>query len=252
MTSREELSACVALQEEIWGEGFSGVVPASLLKVTTHVGGILAGAFDAGGRLVGFVFGITGVEQGEIVHWSHMLGVSPAARDQGIGRKLKEYQRAELQRIGVARIYWTFDPLVARNAHFNFNVLGVHAREYVVDMYGEGTSPLHRGIGTDRLIVSWTMKGSTSPALHREPVDPAFSTVRIQVPGDIAALQRDDMAAARQWRARTRDAFTAALAKGLTIASFELDVAARGGSYVLAPSSSKPGPALRAKTSPTV
>src|SRR6185436_20079038 len=63
LTTLAEMHACVALQSEIWGDGFDGVVPASLLKVATYVGGVVAGAFD-GGALRGFVFGITGVEQG--------------------------------------------------------------------------------------------------------------------------------------------------------------------------------------------
>jgi len=228
LSTLREMQECVALQAEIWGDDFDGLVPASLLKVAAYVGGIVAGAFDGGGSLLGFVFGLTGIEQGDIVHWSHMLGVSPRAQGQGIGRALKEYQRTFLRQLGVVRMYWTFDPLVARNAHFNFNVLGVRAKDYVVDMYGVGTSPLHRGIGTDRLIVSWPMNGDVPR--QRAVGD---SSVRIEVPGDIAALQKSDMKQAVEWRTRTRASFTRAFADGLSIVRFEQNGASNSGSYVL-------------------
>src|SRR5437899_4594167 len=56
---------------------------------------------------------------------------------------------------GATVIYWTYDPLVARNAHLNFNRLGVRLAEYVEDMYGITDSVLHGGIPTDRIVVAW-------------------------------------------------------------------------------------------------
>ena len=105
--------------------------------------------------LLGFVFGLTGVERGKIVHWSDMLAVRPEARNLGLGRKLKEHQRQLVRELGASVIYWTYDPLIARNAHLNFNRLGVRLAEYVEDMYGITDSVLHGGIPTDRLVVAW-------------------------------------------------------------------------------------------------
>ena len=78
--SRAECDACVRLQRETWGEDFVDVVPATILMVSQRVGGVSAGAFDADGRLLGFVFGISGIRAGELVHWSDMLAVRPEAR----------------------------------------------------------------------------------------------------------------------------------------------------------------------------
>src|SRR5207237_9670310 len=61
LRSIEECTAAAAFQREIWGQEYSDVVPATLLHVLDHVGGLAAGAFDAAGTLVGFVFGINGV-----------------------------------------------------------------------------------------------------------------------------------------------------------------------------------------------
>jgi Uncharacterized conserved protein len=151
ITGRAECQACVALQSEIWGR--EDAVPASVLQVASHVGGIVAGAFAPDGELVGFVFGLPALIGGTIVHWSHALGVRDSARNAGVGRLLKEYQRTELARRGVDRMYWTYDPLVAKNAHLNLNLLGARVVEYVRDMYGTTASPLHNGLATDRLVV---------------------------------------------------------------------------------------------------
>src|SRR5437016_285860 len=156
LRTQEEYVACVALQEETWGADFSERVPAAILKVSQRLGGVSAGAFDNRERLVGFVFGITGVEHGRLVHWSDMLAVRPELRDHGIGRRLKQFQREALLQLGVGTVYWTFDPLVARNAHFNLNRLGVRVTEYVIDMYGSDTdSALHRVRGHDRFLYAW-------------------------------------------------------------------------------------------------
>src|SRR5262249_9654440 len=105
------------------------------------------------------VFGVTGIRDGVLAHWSHMLGVREAARNAGVGRMLKEYQRRALAPLGIARIYWTFDPLQAKNAYFNIHRLGATVREYGPGMYGDTGSPLHLGLPTDRLIVHVSTSG---------------------------------------------------------------------------------------------
>lgn len=154
----DEYRACVALQEDTWGEGFSERVPTAILKVAQSLGGVTAGAFDEGGRLTGFVFGLTGIdERGEVVHWSDMLAVSPGAAGAGLGTLLKALQRDTVLGRGVRKMFWTFDPLRAANAHLNLNKLGAVVREYRRDMYGDTDSVLHRGIGTDRFIALWLL-----------------------------------------------------------------------------------------------
>lgn len=153
----DEYRACEALQAEVWGEDFSEITPASLLKIGQRLGGVSSGAFHPDHGLAGFVFGLTGLDDGRPLHWSHMLAVRSELRGRGLGRRLKEHQRALLLDAGVEAATWTFDPLVARNAHFNLNRLGAEVAEYVPDMYGETGSRLHRGLGTDRLRVAWDL-----------------------------------------------------------------------------------------------
>ena len=155
--SRADYDACVQLQREIWGEHFVDVVPATILMVSQRVGGVSSGAFDTAGRLLGFVFGISGIRDGELVHWSDMLAVRPAARGAGIGKRLKLHQRDRLLERGISRVLWTYDPLVARNANLNLNCLGARPLEYVVNLYGDTRSALHAGLDTDRFIVEWRL-----------------------------------------------------------------------------------------------
>ena len=97
---------------------------------------------------------------------------APTRASMGIGRRLKEYQRATLAARGINREFWTFDPLQAQNAHLNINRLGVRVIDYVVDMYGSMGSPLHFGVATDRLIVECTTgaRARSTPA----PATPAL------------------------------------------------------------------------------
>jgi len=260
LATQADLRACVALQYETWGADFGEAVPPAILTVTQRLGGVAAGAFDAGGRLLGFVFGLTGVERGRIVHWSDMLAVRPERRDAGLGRRLKAWQRDAARAAGAEVMYWTYDPLVARNAHLNFNRLGVRAHEYVEDMYGESTSVLHRGLGTDRLVVAWPLAerpvrsrcpsgdaaevpealraapllngGDGLSALGSRPVDTPDAR-RIAIPLDVHAVLATDPAAAARWRAGTRAAFQWALPRGYRVAGVYRDPAAGLAYYLL-------------------
>lgn len=248
-----DYAACVELQRETWGEAFSELVPASVLKISQKVGGVAAGAFDGAGRLLGFVWGISGVRGGRLAHWSHMLAVRPEARDGGLGTRLKLYQRDLLLPLGVESVLWTYDPLEARNAHLNLNRLGAEVEEYVEEMYaGEFGSELARGIGTDRFIVAWPIAGDrvrralagelkgererfrAAPVVNAEagrplsePALPEADRLRVEVPAAIQEVKRDRPEEAAAWRAGTRRAFQGYLARGYRVAAFLRDADGR-------------------------
>lgn len=250
----DEFKACVELQEETWGAGFSERVPTAILRVGQILGGVSAGAYDDDGTLVGFVFGLTGFRDGAPAHWSDMLAVRPGVRDTGLGRRLKLFQREEVLRLGVRTMYWTFDPLQSRNAYLNLTKLGAVVREYRENMYGDSDSPLHRGIGTDRFVALWRMdtdrvvtrlesepsafaeeitalRSDAAPALGATddpshpgplPVDdlPDADVVRVAIPSNIDVVKADDPDLARAWRAATRRVFTHYLAAGFEVCAF--------------------------------
>lgn len=213
-----EFEACVAFQEETWGEGFSERVPVAILKIASRLGGVVAAAWEPNGRMAGFVFGLTGVRDGELVHWSDMLAVRPELRDRGLGRRLKAYQRERLLEADVRTTLWTFDPLESRNAYLNLGKLGVVVREYLEDMYGESGSPLHRGVGTDRFLARWEMESERAEARIAGRVDlPRWEDVEA-LPVAFQVEDADDPARAApgsavrsrgeapSWRTRVSDA----------------------------------------------
>jgi predicted GNAT superfamily acetyltransferase len=240
LTSEKDYEACIALQRATWGDDFRELVPPAMLQITQKVGGIATGAFD-GDCLVGFVYGLTGIEAGRPVHWSHMLAVDERMRDHGIGRRLKQHQRDRLAALGVERMCWTFDPLVARNAHLNLVVLGARVVEYARDMYGE--NPMSRTdsvIGSDRFVVAWDLhpttpqpgeqrrteadKGeppnrATAQPLVSSDLDPLpdAPSVLVAIPADIQALKRVNPEAAIAWRRSTRRAFEHYLKRGYVV-----------------------------------
>ncbi len=113
--------------------------------------------------MVGFAYAVVGMKAGRPMLWSHMAGVLPEYRG-GLGFRLKLEQRERALAQGYDLIEWTFDPLQAMNAHFNFAKLGGVVEEYAANFYGESTSALHRGTPTDRVVLSWKI---TAPHVVR-------------------------------------------------------------------------------------
>ena len=218
-----EMREVEQLQREIWGVEDLDIYPTLALKPQQEVGAILIGAF-AEGRMVAFVFGFPGILNGETIIHSDMLGVLPAYRSHHLGYLLKCAQREAAIARGVKRITWTFDPLQSRNAHLNFAKLGVIADRYYVDYYGTTSSFLHR-YGTDRLWVTWLLESERVEArLRQEPVPEISGDIVIEIPTEITSDHE-------QWRMKTREEFTRAIADGYIVEEFY--VSAGVGRYVL-------------------
>jgi predicted GNAT superfamily acetyltransferase len=247
----DELSQVVDLERQIWGPGYDEVVPVPILTVTVKRGGILIGAFD-GDRMVGFVYSLPALRHGRPTQWSHMLGVVEGFRSSGLGYDLKQLQRERALAMGMALIEWTFDPMQAMNAHLNFSKLGVVAEEYEENVYGNSTSPLHRGNPTDRLVAQWWI------ARPRQPIQPSSAVpvnrlisaggwarcsevdltckeerVSIDIPIGFGAMLGQAPELALAWRMATRQLFTAYLSSGYIVVSFVLDRNAGKGTYAL-------------------
>jgi predicted GNAT superfamily acetyltransferase len=248
LTTRADFETCVRLQQETWGRDFSERVPVAILQSVQHLGGVVSGAFDADGRMLGFVFGITGWRDGRPIHWSDMMAVTPAARDAGLGERLKWHQRKSLLDLGVTRAEWTFEPLESRNAHLNLNRLGALSNLYIRDYYGESDATLHAGLGTDRLVVSWLLDSErvndrahgrhhlpgpedtesvpmiadvrwvNGRAVSDEPrTDLDATRLRLGIPASIQELKSADPGLATHWRAMARRAFEAYLPRGYVV-----------------------------------
>ncbi|MBA2305145.1 MAG: hypothetical protein H0W08_21300 [Acidobacteria bacterium] len=261
----EDCRKVVELERQVWGyTDAEDVVPAPVLIVSIKRGGVLLGSFDAAGAMTGFVYSIPGWKQGRPTQWSHMLGVIADARSAGLGRQLKLAQREATLAMGIHLVEWTYDPLQAFNAHLNFAKLGVVVEEYEENIYGESSSPLHRGTPTDRFIAEWRLSEPhverrisaagplvrdasvasapvVNPSKHGawlEPVDGELAhesrRVLVEIPTGFSDMQAAVSDLAFQWRMTTRRIFQSYFARGYHVVDFFLAPEARRGHYLLA------------------
>ncbi len=229
----DDFHRCVELQREIWGEADLEVEPATMFVVAAHTGGEVLGAFD-GDRLVGYTLAVVGLRDRVAYLHSHMTGVHSEYRDRGVGRMLKLFQRSEALGRGIRFIQWTFDPLEVRNAHFNLNRLGAICREYQPNLYGVTTSPLHRGLATDRLLVEWHLDSArVVAALENLVKDPVEAPAVIELPAELERWQREGSREVGLVQARVREEFTRWFAKGY--AAVALRIGPENRAYLLAP-----------------
>lgn len=265
LTTIDECRRAAALEQEIWGyPDAEDVVPPPILIASIKRGAILLGAFDDG-PLIGFIYSAPAVKNGRLTQWSHVLGVLPAARDSGVGARLKLAQRDAALQMGIDLIEWTFDPLQALTAHFNFSKLGVIVEEYEENVYGRSTSPLHGRVPTDRFVAEWRI---TQPHVERriaswgQPVvrdgsvaaspvvNPSAAggqllqpgradlaiddrRVLIEVPAGFSEMLLKDPGLALAWRLHSRQVFQAYFGRAYRAVDFFLARDAGRGHYLL-------------------
>src|SRR5258706_5035264 len=264
LTTLDDFAQAVELERVIWGPGYDEVVPVPILTVTVKRGGILIGAFDDD-RMIGFVYSLPGIKYGKPTQWSHMLGVLEDCRNAGAGRELKLLQRERTMAMGLDLIEWTYDPMQAMNAHLNFAKLGVVVEEYEENVYGESSSPLHRGNPTDRFVAEWWVREpnverriapAAGPSLRTneltdaqpvntiapsgewlESVDVDLSLdarrLLVHIPMGFTDMLARSPELALAWRVCTRAIFTTYFDRGYKAVDFMLDRAARRGTYLL-------------------
>ena len=265
LTTIEEFREVVGLEREIWGyTDSSDMVGVPVFIFTVHRGATLVGAFS-GQRMIGFAYAVVGMKGGRPMMWSHMAGVLPECRG-GVGYRLKLAQRDRALAQGYDLIEWTFDPLQAMNAHFNFSKLGGVVEEYAENFYGESTSALHRGTPTDRIVLSWRI---SAPHVERRLQQPAGLRARahevnqapiantteldgqwrkttkidltvdarrvwIEIPTGFTEMQQQAPERALAWRMDVRQMFQHYLSNGYRAVDFVLQREAGFGRYLLA------------------
>jgi predicted GNAT superfamily acetyltransferase len=184
--------------------------------------------------MVGFVHHMIAVrESDEIIGYSHMMAVAKDYQNKGVGAKLKWAQRARALDEGRTFIKWTWDPMQARNAHFNLNRLGVTVSSYGINFYGTDyiTMPHEEvrsvSLDSDRLFADWQLDSRRVTQLAEgstRELDPA-PVATIEIPPDWSALITRDATAARREQLRVRREFEEAFKSGLICAGFARDQA---------------------------
>jgi predicted GNAT superfamily acetyltransferase len=258
----EEMQPAVALQRTYWGDDSEAVIPAHMLFSLANAGGHVLAAFD-GDRMVGVLVGFLGTNSDEpdrpAIANLHIISkrmiVLDGYRGAGIGYRLKLAQREVALRQGVRMVTWTFDPLLAQNAHLNIRKLGAVCTEFRENYYGLNPSTgLARGGSSDRLVVEWWVThrrveerlfGSRSdltlaqyleadtvivnPAQRTDdgaiiPAEsgalPATSLALLEIPPNYPAIEQGNPTLAKAWRDHIRYWFTVLLARSFIVTDF--------------------------------
>ncbi|OJU42469.1 MAG: GNAT family N-acetyltransferase [Microbacterium sp. 69-10] len=196
--------------------GANRVIDAGTLRALQQSGNYVVGLFDDSegeDRMVGASIAFFG-EPGKRTMHSHITALLPEYRGRGWGRELKEHQRQWAFSREVGRITWTFDPLVARNAHFFLTVLGARVTGYTVNRYGIFGSG-DAGDESDRLDLEWVLADIAKPPAS----DAVVATV--EIPTDVEGMRETDPAAAHEWRLRLRADIEEQLSQGRRLAGFD-------------------------------
>jgi predicted GNAT superfamily acetyltransferase len=233
------------IQQAVWGfdDPDTGLYPPVLFTASKN-GGVVLGAFDREGQMIGYIFSFLGREPGgPLKLCSQTMGVLPEWRSQGVATALKWTQRDRALAAGLSLITWTFDPLESPNARLNMHKLGAISRRYWRNIYGEHFGDLNEGLPTDRLLVEWWIRGRRVEAKAEVEAEAkaevfvvegggvsrrvvAFHTdldaacLSLEVPANIQKLKRADMALAHDWRLRVREAFETYLGRGYVVTGF--------------------------------
>jgi predicted GNAT superfamily acetyltransferase len=138
--------------------------------------------------------------------------------------------------------------LEAPNARLNLRTLGGVAHVYKQNIYGENFGALGKGLPSDRFLVEWWIKSDRVQQRHdRLAVEPIgidspianactgvtgdrritaldlnldVPLVRVEIPNDLQAIKKTNMALAQDWRLKTRDLFEAYFARGYEAIDF--------------------------------
>lgn len=190
------------------------VVDAGTLRALQQSGNYAVGLFDDG-QMVGASVAFFGTPNSRSMH-SHITALLPEFRGRGWGRELKEHQRQWALQHGVGNITWTFDPLVARNAHFFLSVLGARATGYAVNQYGIFGGG-DAGDESDRLDVKWALADIASAPTDDEVV------ATLAIPSDVEAMREQSPAEVHEWRMKVRREMAVLYNRDLHIAGFDAE-----------------------------
>src|SRR5687767_2944604 len=159
-----------------------------------------------------------------------MTAVRKEYQSHGIGAKLKWAQRERALAEGVKFIKWTFEPVKARNAHFNLEKLGVVVREYKENFYGTdyataASTGQTLGLASDRLFAEWELESEKVVTLA---AGKAFyigrdAEAEIAIMNDWLDLIATDIETAKLEQLRIRSEFQSAFADGLVCRGFRRD-----------------------------
>lgn len=231
VTDPDIIREIVPVIRSAWGmEDLEQLVKDMVAAMRFH-GGLVLLAHD-GGKPIGMHFSFPGYRNGRVYLYSHMTGVVHQDKYQGVGRALKLAQQEWARSHGYNLIAWTFDPLMALNANFNINKLGVFSRTYLRNFYGSMEDSLNFGLPTDRIVAEWwsdysrpkmaePRKFLNSPdAPENVDMNTLERNLGLHIPKDFVSLKKDSPERGMAIRMSLREAFEKLLGNDYTITGF--------------------------------
>jgi predicted GNAT superfamily acetyltransferase len=248
LRTNDDFIAVVELQRAVWGSNGFDPVPNHIMHVVSTNGGLVVGA-QVEEQMVGFALAWP-VRRGDgWILWSHIAGVHPDYQNAGIGFNLKQFQRQWALANDYDTMGWTFDPMQAGNANFNICRLGAISNTYKINVYGEMTDEVNRGLQSDRLAVTWRLHHPRVEQLAQgkksEPIAVAYPQASfllrqhddgtlvmrdlaqietavcfVEVPYDLNTLKREQLALTREWQLQVRQIFQDVFAAGYWVVDF--------------------------------
>jgi predicted GNAT superfamily acetyltransferase len=101
-------------------------------------------------------------------------------------------------------------------------------------MYGLTTSPLHRGLPTDRLLAEWRLDSARAVAAINDLVkETAEAPAAIELPTELERWQREDSPEVARTQSRIREEFKKWFAQGYAAVALRTGPGNRA--YLLAP-----------------
>jgi len=226
----EEMRDCIELQRTVFASPDMEISPVRHLIVARYAGGFTLGAF-LGERLIGFVLSLPMFLAGsrERAFYSHMTAIDTSLQSLGIGTKLKWAQRDRALADGAKYIKWTYQPVLARNAFFNIERLGVTINTYMPNFYGTDAEAsaeqkeAQEGIDSDRLFADWHLDSPKVVALSKgEKFAETGEIVKtVEIPPNWNELVVKDTKKAIAEQSRIKHEFQTAFAEGLIVRGFE-------------------------------
>lgn len=234
-SSLDDFKKCVDLEKRVWKNDDIDVMPVRLYQISKACNAPTIGAFTGSGRLVAFGHTTIALRGSRPAYHSHMLAVEDGLRDRNLGYRIKLAQRRHAIEAGVELIFWTFDPLISRNAHFNINKLGAVLREYKRNYYGQGISTgFDAEVPTDRVIAEWWVSSQhVASVLSGNTPRPEKVIGQIEIPDDIDAIRARSANDHLERRLTVRRQFESAFGAGAVACGFTRDPANEVSRYLL-------------------
>lgn len=230
----DEISEIIPVIKSAWGmEHLEQLIKDIVASMRFH-GGLVLLARE-GNKVVGMHYSFPGYRNGRVYLYSHMTGVVHDLKYSGVGRAMKLAQREWASSHGYNLVAWTYDPLMALNANFNFNKLGVFSRTYLRNFYGEMDDSLNFGMPTDRFVAEWWNDYGKprlpDPQVFVNERDELYSAsykdeedlVGVYIPKDFVSVKKDDKDLAYKIRMGTRDIFEHMFSSGYSAVGFNRD-----------------------------